>query len=277
MHKLFSVVINIFGGVFVAFIFFITSDNILANLGLNSLLFPLLISVISASVTIEERIVDAVFPLVGIIFYLLISLIIIEFDVLYGSYPVEYGMVLFVVSAIAAAIWTIYYISILILKTLLNQAKQNIGKIVADVFQMLTIIYVIYRFYQIKRNILFGLTGTAAFGIYILLHIYDLEYLPLNLISFAIVSLIALLPFHLRNTRKNSKTLKRTVRYRSRFSSIKNKLLTVRVPRPWKSISKPNYSVSSKIHSRCRSGITIIMRRAKSLIKVPLEKLSQFK
>jgi len=273
MRRLLSTVFNIVGGILVGFIFFITADNLSTNLGLNSPLVPVVISTVIVSIALEQKIVDAVFPLIGIGFYLLVGLMIMETDVLYGSYSEVYGVVLLAVSIIAFVIWVIYYIIILIMKELLSQARQRFGEVVMNVFQIMTVAYVVFRFFQIKRNILFGLTGTAAISIHILLLIHDIEYILLDLSSFAIASLVALLPFHIRNTHKKSKRVRSGVDFRSNIHSLREKLPNPTVPRPWRNKSTPIYSIPKRTYSRCKTSIGAVILKIKAIAKLPLQKL----
>ena len=233
----------IIAGVLVTFIFFITTDNLSANLGLNSPLFAVFIPTVFVSMMAKRKIVDAVFPLIGIGFYLLISWMIIRTDMLYGSYTEEYGIVLLGISIVAFVLWVIYFIIIQIIRELFNHARQRIGELFANVFQILTIFYALFKLYQIKRNLLFGLTGVAAISAHILLHINNVEYLLLDLSSFAIASSLALIPFYTRTTHKKSQRTKEMVDIQSSVHSLKQKLPKPKLPKPWKAISIPSFSV----------------------------------
>ena len=233
----------IIAGVLVTFIFFITADNLSANLGLNSPLFAVFIPTVFVSMMAKRKIVDAVFPLIGIGFYLLISWMIIRTDMLYGSYTEEYGIVLLGISIVAFVLWVIYFIIIQIIRELFNHARQRIGELFANVFQILTIFYALFKLYQIKRNLLFGLTGVAAISAHILLHINNVEYLLLELSSFAIASSLALIPFYTRTTHKKSQRTKEMVDIQSSVHSLKQKLPKPKLPKPWKAISIPSFSV----------------------------------
>lgn len=267
-------------GVALAFIFFPTGDYLMAWIGLESPLVPVLGTTVIVGMVIKRSIVSDSFPLIGIGFYVLMGWMIGWTDMTEGAYPGYYGLTLLIVASVTLVIWAVHVGIKRVIASVLDRTPKRIAQLLLSLAPIAVLIYIIHNLRQIRTGLRFGLTGAFGLSLHFLLIFASIDFPPLLGASFGLAAFGALIPFFGRVTTKEVRQTRRAIdqdypniksRFKPRVPSITRP--EFRMPSP--EFAFPRVSESSRFRRFTNRLVAVPMRAVRTLKTVLLIPVSK--